>query len=480
MRDKKGRVEKMKIKEILNRPIFNEIVWKFYNEKEDIQDKVLESIGDVESQAAEAQCYVERENISVKVKRGTVEEWQLTKERKRVKELYASGLLPHTKGMTILEYSSVDGSISKTISSCAEQIFCYEINDDALENTTKETADYDNISVYDSRIKKDSHISHEKVADESRESYYLDMRSQPTFYQLKDNSIDLVIVYDEFKFYNKYEIWAHLVEMKRVLKPGGRIDGFLNIIDGDVEDREQFTKAAEILKRDKYYFNCMRYINLKVLRKVCEYSDLYLEVTDSNEWGHFRIIKPPEVIHDMRGPDYNIEKFLQFLSSKINCSAESIVEIGSYAGHSSTLMCEKFGEVYCIDPWAEGYDAEDLASYSDMQKVESEFDNRVAKFDNCRKLKMLSSEAVKLFKDNSVSVVYIDGDHRYDSVKSDILEWYPKIKNGGFIAGHDYDSEFLESTRAIKEIFGEPQEIFPDHTWLVRVLKDKKQEETQE
>jgi hypothetical protein len=34
--------------------------------------------------------------------------------------------------------------------------------------------------------------------------------------------------------------------------------------------------------------------------------------------------------------------------------------------------------------------------------------------------------------------IYIDANHAYDFVKEDIECWYPKVKPGGWVMGHDY------------------------------------------
>ena len=54
-------------------------------------------------------------------------------------------------------------------------------------------------------------------------------------------------------------------------------------------------------------------------------------------------------------------------------------------------------------------------------------------------IKMESVEAAKLYEDESLDFVFIDAAHDYQNVKNDILAWYPKIKIGGKLGGHDYN-----------------------------------------
>ena len=48
--------------------------------------------------------------------------------------------------------------------------------------------------------------------------------------------------------------------------------------------------------------------------------------------------------------------------------------------------------------------------------------------------------ASTLFPDGFFDFVYIDGNHDYDYVKKDLSAWFPKVKKGGVIAGHDFDT----------------------------------------
>jgi hypothetical protein len=48
-------------------------------------------------------------------------------------------------------------------------------------------------------------------------------------------------------------------------------------------------------------------------------------------------------------------------------------------------------------------------------------------------------------KDNKYDVIYIDADHTYNGVKSDLINSYNKIKNGGYIMGHDYEMNMTKA-----------------------------------
>ena len=104
-----------------------------------------------------------------------------------------------------------------------------------------------------------------------------------------------------------------------------------------------------------------------------------------------------------------------------------------------------------------------------MSIVEAQFDKLCKQYTNINKWKMTSEEGAKKFEDESVQFVYIDALHTYDGVKKDLKLWYPKIKKGGFISGHDYDSKHHPGVKiAVDEFLGGVNERFPDSSWIKR------------
>jgi predicted O-methyltransferase YrrM len=83
-----------------------------------------------------------------------------------------------------------------------------------------------------------------------------------------------------------------------------------------------------------------------------------------------------------------------------------------------------------------------------------------------------SVETSKKFQDNTIDFIFIDASHEFTNIKNDLDSWYPKVKQGGIICGHDYeagdwDEEHIEDDgyngkhhgviKAVREKFGHVQ-----------------------
>ncbi len=136
------------------------------------------------------------------------------------------------------------------------------------------------------------------------------------------------------------------------------------------------------------------------------------------------------------------------------------VEVGCYQGESSEIAANFFDHLTCVDNWGPGFEGGEEA-----------FDERMAAFDNCDKFKLPSQDAAPHFENGSLDLVYIDAMHDYDNVKQDILSWFPKVRMGGYVCGHDYSDQegHMGVVQAVNELLGPPEKLFPpDRSWLFK------------
>ncbi len=136
----------------------------------------------------------------------------------------------------------------------------------------------------------------------------------------------------------------------------------------------------------------------------------------------------------------------------------NFLEIGSWCGDSTLILAEvaknSGGKVYCVDWWRGNADTEleNIAKELDVFQI---FWNRILSngYENTViPLRGASFDIVALLRDEVFDFVFIDADHRYDSVRQDIAESLRLVKpNGGILSGHDcegqvsdYEREFLD------------------------------------
>ena len=118
------------------------------------------------------------------------------------------------------------------------------------------------------------------------------------------------------------------------------------------------------------------------------------------------------------------------------------VEVGVHRGASAVPFLNKWNgkTFYAIDIW-DKFDGDEIGisetRYLDhLQAVNvlNQFRDRI----DIRILKATSVKGSEIVPNNDIDFVYIDANHQYEYVKQDIEVWYPKIKYGGIIGGHDY------------------------------------------
>ena len=76
-------------------------------------------------------------------------------------------------------------------------------------------------------------------------------------------------------------------------------------------------------------------------------------------------------------------------------------------------------------------------------------------------LSLHSADSVRgaaTYQDASLDFVFLDADHTYESVLADLRAWFPKIKKGGVLAGHDLGHPEYPGVRmAVEQCFLDPR-----------------------
>lgn len=122
------------------------------------------------------------------------------------------------------------------------------------------------------------------------------------------------------------------------------------------------------------------------------------------------------------------------------------VEVGVWRGDYTSIIIAMLqpNKFYGVDPYRifDDYkDQPDPNEYANQQNLDKLFErvqNRYARWPNAELMRTTGVEAAASFEDNSIDFVYIDGDHTYEFVRKDIAAWWPKVRPGGILSGHDF------------------------------------------
>ncbi len=153
-----------------------------------------------------------------------------------------------------------------------------------------------------------------------------------------------------------------------------------------------------------------------------------------------------------------------------------VVEVGAWLGRSTAYLANKVKQskkkvdFHTIDTWKGSLNESDHQSFV-KDHGGSIFEVFLNNLQSQNLLKYVtpikdsSQNAAKNFSNNSLDAIMIDADHSYEGVRSDILDWYSKIKPGGLIAGDNYGG--VEGvSRSVKQFFHNVS--IDQHTWKYR------------
>jgi beta-1,4-mannosyl-glycoprotein beta-1,4-N-acetylglucosaminyltransferase len=278
-----------------------------------------------------------------------------------------------------------------------------------------------------------------------------DVRTIP----LKDNKVKEILAVHLLEHFQPEEISPMLSEWHRVLEPNGKL-----ILE--LPDIEELCKQFTIGNKQERYriINCIYGSPMPEFpHRFGWYWDILLDHLSGvgfidikklqpqfEHWGYNIRIECTKAIKNLPDGFFGASDINSYrdLIRKVPDNG-IIAELGCWKGRSLSSVADIIKEknilVVSVDTFTGSVsESEGMASPIDAAKenIRDIFDNsmlQVGLIPNV--LQTTTHKASEQFKDNYFDFIFIDADHTYESVKQDIQDWYPKLKRGCLLAGHD-------------------------------------------
>jgi len=171
---------------------------------------------------------------------------------------------------------------------------------------------------------------------------------------------------------------------------------------------------------------------------------------------------------------------LDFLEKIKGFDIKNSCEVGVLRGDYSCEILKRIPSIqthYAIDSWAPQLNYNDSSSNTEDGHIN---DLRCATENlqpfiqqgRVKILKGLSIDMCEQIEDDSLDFIYIDARHDYIGVLSDIKSYWPKLKSGGILSGHDYmDASEVRRFHYITKTPSQDWSICEDGSYNVRAVK---------
>eukprot|EP00192_Tetraselmis_astigmatica_P013191 CAMPEP_0117665278 /NCGR_PEP_ID=MMETSP0804-20121206/9723_1 /TAXON_ID=1074897 /ORGANISM="Tetraselmis astigmatica, Strain CCMP880" /LENGTH=338 /DNA_ID=CAMNT_0005472677 /DNA_START=109 /DNA_END=1125 /DNA_ORIENTATION=+ len=149
--------------------------------------------------------------------------------------------------------------------------------------------------------------------------------------------------------------------------------------------------------------------------------------------------------------------------------AELGVQMGIFAAKTLSRW-PSVEEYLLVDLWAQRASYRDDANVNNVEQ-ERRYQTTLSNTNKWKKQRKvcrnLTTECAKQFPDQYFDFIYVDAGHDFKSAYDDITAWWPKLKCGGIIAGHDYVTQRELSVFMPKEDWTTNSDGTKDRTGLL-------------
>ncbi len=145
------------------------------------------------------------------------------------------------------------------------------------------------------------------------------------------------------------------------------------------------------------------------------------------------------------------------------------VEVGVYCGKSTVFFAEEIRRSekrIRLDSWDifEGWHPWDPnVPVPTIDVVRGHLGPELLQIANVRQGR--SPDVAAQYEDRSLDFVWIDGGHHEEECAADILGWWPKLKLGGVMGGHDLTPKFGGVVAAVARLLGPRASSRPPWSW---------------
>lgn len=158
---------------------------------------------------------------------------------------------------------------------------------------------------------------------------------------------------------------------------------------------------------------------------------------------------------------------------------KDVLEVGSFRGLSAWGMAQTAHSVFCVDTYrANSAGQQQMNQFTTLDA----FLHAITRYRNVKHFIGTSEEAHQqahpidkndasgaFIPHGQFDMIFIDAMHTYDEVKQDILRWWPRVKEGGIFACHDYGhGDFPGVKSAVDEVLGPMPNVVVTLGWRVK------------
>lgn len=142
----------------------------------------------------------------------------------------------------------------------------------------------------------------------------------------------------------------------------------------------------------------------------------------------------------------------------------TIIEVGSFRGRSTIAMAANSdATIWCVDTWDTAQEGRLIGDTDFVHFLRNTWPYRK----QIIPIRLDAAKAATLLQEKKIQagLVFIDASHDYNSVAADIRNYRPLVKDGGILAGHDYNPGTWDGVvKAVDELCG-PVDGVRDTIW---------------